>query len=154
MKRLAMLLLTLSLFGCVTVKIPKYLQDEFPYRRSFEASFERTFESTLRALKNSGWKISETTSPVSLAPKEEVAKTKKYEALIFTEIKQSPLFLTTSYSSLNVLLKTVDAVHTDVEIRYLSMFTLPFLPFKNINTYQNDKLMQRIFKNIELYLKR
>ncbi|MDP2938951.1 MAG: hypothetical protein Q8O13_02560 [Candidatus Omnitrophota bacterium] len=150
-KPISALLLILSIVGCVTVKIPKYLQDEFPYRKTFETSFENTFTATLKALKDTGWRVTETTSPIMFGPGNEADKSKKYEVLIFTEIKQSPLFLASSYASLNALLKAQDQTHTVVEIRYLSMIALPF---KAIKTYQNDRLIERIFKNIELSLKK
>ena len=36
--------------GCVTVKVPKYLQDEFPYQKKFYASFDDTLAATKNAL--------------------------------------------------------------------------------------------------------
>jgi len=151
MKRIFVVLLILLICGCVTVKIPKYLEDEFPYRQSFNASFEKTFAATLKALKNTGWQVSETTSPLVFGPRKASDKSRKYEVLIFTEIKQTPLFLGSSYVTLNALLRSTDPSHTDVEIRYLSMVAILF---KTSKSYQNDKLVERIFDKIELNLKK
>ncbi len=150
MKRILALILILVICGCVTVRIPKYLEGEFPYRRSFEANFQNTFDATLKALKDSGWKVTETTSPAVFAPGRTSDKTKKYEILVFTEIKQSAMVLASSYVTLNALLRSTDANHTEVEIRYLSM-TAMF--FKTVNSYQNDRVVGKIFKKIEQILK-
>lgn len=143
--------LIFMLLGCVTIKIPKYLEDEFPYRKSFSANFDKTFEATLTALKDSGWKVTETTSPAVFKPQRTYDQAKKYEVLIFTEIKQSPLFLASNYVTLNALLRSVDAAHTEVEIRYLSMTVMPF---KTFNSYQNDRVVDKIFSKIEHNLRK
>ncbi len=151
MKRTVAVFLMFILAGCVTVKVPKYLEGEFPYRKSFTANFDRTFAATLGALKETGWKVSETTSPAMLAPRSPAEQEKRYRVMIFTEFKQSPLFLASSYESLNVLVNSADSSHTDVEIRYLMMTALPF---KTVNSYQNDRLMEKIFRKIENNLKK
>lgn len=151
MKRIYVIFLVFIIAGCVTVKVPKFLEDEFPYSKSFEANFEKTFTATLQALKDSGWKVTETTSPLVFRPGHISDKTRKYEVLIFTEIKQTAMFLASSYVTLNALLKSSDATHTEVEIRYLSMTALPF---KAINSYQNDRVVGKIFNKIEAYLKK
>jgi len=151
MRRIAAIFLILMLAGCVTVKVPKYLQDEFPYRQSFAANFDQTFTATLKALKETGWRVSETTSPAMMAPRDVSDKEKRYQVMIFTELKQSPLFLASSYESLNVLVSSADATHADVEIRYLMMTALPF---KTVNSFQNDRLVKKIFKKIATQLKK
>jgi uncharacterized protein YceK len=147
-KKIIIGLAVFFLVGCVTVKVPKYLQEDFPYRKDFTADFDRSFEATYSALKELGWSIAETTSPSAFDPAKAVSKR---QLLIFTEIRQTPLFLSSAYASLNAYLREIDKDHTQIEIRYLSV--LP-LPFKNVNSYQNDSLIQKIFARIEKNLKK
>ena len=147
MKKIIIALAVLFLVGCVTVKVPKYLHEDFPYRKDFAADFDQTFTATSRALRELGWKITETTSPSAFDPTKADAK---HQLLIFTEIRQTPLLLASTYASLNAYLREIDPEHTQVEIRYLSV--LP-LPFKNISIYQNDALIHKIFTRIEKNLK-
>jgi len=139
MKKIITALVILFLMGCVTVKVPKYLKEEFPYRQDFYANFDRTFNATSDALKQLGWKITETTTPTVFDPR--ITDHKK-QILIFTEIKQTPLFLASAYSSLNAYLREIDEKYTQVEIRYILM--MPF--FK---TYQDDALVDKIFEKIK-----
>jgi hypothetical protein len=144
MRKLIIWSLALFLFGCVTVKVPKYLQEEFPYRQDFYANFDQTYNATIGALKELGWKITETTSPAVFNPQE---SGKQKQVLIFTEIKQTPLFLASAYASLNAYLREIDNQYTEVEIRYI--LVMPF--FKS---YQNDALVDKIFDKIKENLKK
>lgn len=150
MRLISGLLLVLLLAGCVTVKVPKYLEDEFPYRKSFEANFQDTYQAALEALKGSGWKVTDVTNPAVFSPGRISDKSKRYEVLIFTEIKQSALFLGSNYVTLNALLRTIDSSHTEVEIRYLSMTVFPF---KTFSSYQNDRAVSKVFNKIEQNLR-
>jgi len=144
MKKILLFAFLFLCLGCVTVKIPKYLQEEFPYRKNFSANFDQSFVATTGALKDLGWKITETTTPALFNPQE--SGTKK-QILIFTEIKQTPLFLLSAYASLNAYLREIDENHTQVEIRYI--LVMPF--FKS---YQNDAMAGKIFNKIEDKLKK
>ena len=63
MRKMIWILLLLMCAGCVTVKVPKYLKDEFPYKKKFYASFEDALTATQRALKEAGWHVSDISSP-------------------------------------------------------------------------------------------
>jgi hypothetical protein len=132
------------LAGCVTVKVPKYLEEDFPYRQDFYANFDTTFNATSSALKELGWKITETTSPSVFNPQE---TSPRKQVLIFTEIRQTPLFLASAYASLNAYLREIDEKYTQVEIRYI--LVMPF--FKS---YQNDAMVDKIFNKIKQNLKK
>lgn len=144
MKRIIIWLAVFLLAGCVTVKVPKYLKEDFPYRQDFYANFDKTFNATSDALKELGWKITETTSPSAFNP-QEVSPRK--QILIFTEIRQTPLFLASAYTSLNAYLREIDDKYTQVEIRYI--LVMPF--FKS---YQSDALVDKIFNKIKQNLKK
>ena len=147
MKKIIIILFSLVIAGCITVKVPKYLHQDFPYRQDYAASFERTFSATVGALRESGWSIIETTDPASFEPG---ANNSGRQVLIFTRIRQTPLLLISSYSSLNAYLREMDKDRTQVEIRYLHVLPLPFKHFSN---YQNDALVKKIFNKISEKLK-
>ncbi|MFZ5800274.1 MAG: hypothetical protein ACOY3D_02715 [Candidatus Omnitrophota bacterium] len=147
MKRAGLVWLILLIAGCVTVKVPKYINQDFPYRQDFAAGFDETFNATSRVLKELGWKITETANPASFDP---TSADKRKQVLIFTEIRQTPMFLSTSYASLNVYLREMGIDRTQVEVRYLYVLPLPLRDHKN---YQNDALVKKIFNKINERLK-
>ncbi|MDP3143408.1 MAG: hypothetical protein Q8N14_05695 [Candidatus Omnitrophota bacterium] len=144
MKRMMIWLSVFLLAGCVTVKVPKYLEEDFPYRQDFYANFDTTFNAISSALKELGWKITETTSPSVFNPQE---TSPRKQVLIFTEIRQTPLFLASAYASMNAYLREIDEKYTQVEIRYI--LVMPF--FKS---YQNDAMVDKIFSKIKQNLKK
>jgi hypothetical protein len=148
MRRALILIAAIGIMGCVTVEMPKYIHEDFPYRQDFSAGFEPTFYATVETLKELGWSITETTDPAAFDPG---MKDKRRQILIFTQIRQTPLFLISSYSSLNAYLREMDKDRTQVEIRYL--YVMP-LPFKNRSSYQNDPLIKKIFNRITEKLNR
>ena len=148
MKRLAWVVLLIACAGCVTVKIPKYLKDESPYKKKFYASFDKTFAATKQALQDTGWKVTETSSPAVFEQSPSATEKGQKEILIFTEVRQTPLILSSRYMGVNVYLRSADN-STDVEIRYISV--MPML-FKNAETYKNDLVVNKIFERISQLL--
>lgn len=150
MKKIFWIFALLILTGCVTVKIPKYLQDQFPYKKKFYASFDETLTAARQALLDMGWKISEVSSPVVFEHNESTKEIDTKQALFFTEVRQTPLILSSRYMSLNVYVRAADD-GSDVEIRYLSV--TPML-FKNAQSYQNDTVVNKIFDRISELLEK
>jgi len=130
--------------GCVTVKMPQYLQGENPYSKQFLANYDETLDATFKALKNLGWTVSKQTNPLAFEQETAVPDKDKKQILIFTDVKQRAMFLSSRYMSLNIILKE-NKQNTDVEIRYFSILSTAV---KNFETYKNDKLVERIFKGI------
>ena len=145
MKKILLCFLLLSCFGCVTVKMPKYLKDEFPYQKKFYASYDDTLTATMDALKGLGWEISETSHPSVFEHGQLSEAEGARQILIFTEIRQTPLFLSSRYMSLNVYVRMAGNESTDVEIRYVSV--TPML-FKNSQSYKNEGVVQNVFDRI------
>ena len=143
MKKTIFLLVVALLAGCVSVKVPKYVADKSPYKKKFYADFETTFAAAQEALKEGGWKISDVKHP-SVFEQGAVLEGEEKQALIFTEIRQTPLFLSSRYMSLNVFVRPADN-GTEVEIRYLSV--VPAL-FKNRESYKNDAVVNKVFNRI------
>ncbi len=145
MKKLTFIFLIFFISGCVTVKLPKYLQDRHPYRKEFFADYDRIVSATQGAVEHYGWKISERTNPSVF---EQTTDSTSRGVLFFTEVRETPLFLSSKYISLNVFLKSIDG-GAAVEIRYLS--STPFF-FTTIRNYRNDRVAQNIFDQINQML--
>ena len=148
MKKLILCALLLSCTGCVTVKIPKYLKNEFPYTKKFYSDFDKVSKATLKALSDLGWRISEMSNP-AVFEQDLASDSQRKQVVIFTEIRQTPLILSSRYMSLNIYLRAVDD-GTDMEIRYISV--TPIL-FKNVENYKNDAVVNKIFTHIANELK-
>ncbi|HOW36028.1 MAG TPA: hypothetical protein PL155_06420 [Candidatus Omnitrophota bacterium] len=149
MKKMGLILLVVFLSGCVTVKIPKYLQENFPYKKKFYARYEETLTATQQALKDLGWTVSEVANPTAFERQAETKDTPAQEVLIFTEVRQTPLILSSRYMSLNVYVRAAGD-STDVEIRYISV--MPIL-FKSVKNYKNDPVVDKVFDRISELLK-
>ncbi len=143
MKRICVVALLLALSGCVTVRTPRYIPDESPYKKKYFSSFEDVYSAALEALKDLGWKIEEMTTP-SVYEQEAGDDTGRKHILIITDVRQTPIFLTSRYMNLNVYLRALDD-GTEVEVRYASV--MPVL-FKTMQSYQNDAVVNKVFDQI------
>ncbi|MFC1703390.1 hypothetical protein ACFL1E_01210 [Candidatus Omnitrophota bacterium] len=134
--------------GCVTVKMPDPAHDDFPYNKVFSADFTLTLESTLETLRSLDWEVSEV-SRSTLIKKDKTPRTiPQLRAYIFTNIKQRQFIITSTYSTINARVETIDEKRTAVSLRYLAM--TPILPFfKEKINHSNDKLVKKIYKKIE-----
>ena len=144
MRKFFWIFMAIMLTGCVTVKIPKYLQDKFPYQKTYYSPYEETLTAVRQALADSGWKVSEVSSPMAFEQGEVQKEAEGKQVLIFTEVRQTPLFLSSRYLNLNAYVRASDD-GTDVEIRYLGI--TPML-FKHSQNYRNDAVVNKIFDRI------
>lgn len=138
-------LLLVSLSGCMTVSIPKYIRDEHPYERKYFASFDDTLKVTVQALEQTGWRIANMSNPETFEKGQAYQEAGAQQVLIFTEARQTPLILSSRYMSLNVYLRALPDKSTQIEIRYLGV--TPVL-FKNIQRYRHDAVVNKIFAQI------
>ena len=143
MKKLTCVVLLVILSGCVTVKIPKYLPLENPYKKKFFSSFDEVLTAAKQALVDTGWQMTDMTSP-SVFEQQASVQTQWKQILNFTEIRQTPLILSSRYMSINVYLRSVDD-GTEVEIRYMAV--MPML-FGNSQSYKNDDVVNKILDRI------
>jgi xanthine dehydrogenase molybdopterin-binding subunit B len=107
-------------------------------------SFDRTLNATLDALRALGWNIAEISHPSVFEYDREKESPYDQQVLIFTEIQQTPLFLSSRYTNLNVNLRAMGE-STEVEIRYIAI--TPVI-FKSAQSYRNDALVNGIFDRI------
>ena len=145
MKKIIVGLLVFTLAGCVTVKTPNYIQSINPYEKQFFAPQEEVFKATTQALDELGWEVSEITSPSIYEQRAQGDESSAKQVLIFTEVRQTPLFLSSKYMNINVFLRPTDE-GTEVEIRYASV--MPVF-FKSIESYRNDPVVKKILDRIE-----
>ncbi len=148
MKRMALIMSVVFLTaGCVSTKLPQYISDKNPYKREFYVPYEEAMAATQKALTEFGWEVSGEGSP-SLY--ERAGAQEMEETILFTEVRQAPFFLGSRYYKLNAILRSGEN-KTEVEIRYL---TITSLPFKNIESYRDDKAIEKIFDRIAKLLER
>ena len=148
MKKIFLVALGIFCIGCVTVEIPRYIKEESPYRKTYYASFEEVLLAVTNALEETGWRVSELTNPSIYEEDKQIDESKGKQGLVFTEMRQTPLFLASRYLNLNVFLRS-DGQTTDVEIRYMA--TTPTL-FKTMTNHKNDAVVNKIFKHIDEHL--
>lgn len=145
MKKLLCCLLILPLVGCANIMIPSYIQDRSPYQRMFYGSFDKVYATTVEAFNVSGWAIEKEVEP-QLFERERALGGDDKQTLLFTEIRHSYFFIGSKYARINVYLRETAANETEVEIRYVKVTSLMF---KSLYGYRNDRIVDRIFQDIE-----
>ena len=136
----------LFLSGCTAAVLPQYLSDKHPYKKEFFAGYDESVAAARMALDELGWKVSGEGDPMTY---ERQSSPSEKRIILFSEIRQTPLFLGTRYAKLNVMVRGIQD-KTEIEIRYV---TVTSVPFKSIQTYKNDATVQRIFEHIAKHLK-
>ncbi len=146
MKKILTYCLFLLIFtGCSTTRIPGYIVDKNPYKKILIADFDRNLKAVTETLEKFGWTIAKTTHP-SEYERGTTIESSARQILLFTEIRQTSLFIGTRYTRLNVYLRETQDKTTEVEIRYL---TANSFFFKTFYHYKNNKAAERIFKHIQ-----
>ena len=145
MKKTAILVL-FFLMGCASTNIPSYIQDKYPYKRTFYADFDKVYKATAQTLLKYGWTVTGTSDPSVFERSSSTDDSQNKQILIFTDIRQTSLFFGTRYARINAYIRTQSDHSTEVEIRYL---TISSMSFKNFYNYRKDKLIERMFKHIE-----
>lgn len=146
MRKFFWILCLTILYGCTTAKIPQYLADKNPYKKQFYASFEETLKAAQTTLQELGWRIAAEGDP---AVYEEGSPRESKQIILFTEVRQTAMFLGSRYARMNVILRA-KSEGTEIEIRYL---TVNSLPFKNFESFKNERTVHRIFERIDQLLK-
>lgn len=144
MRKSALIVCLAFCTGCVSVQIPQYLQDKHPYKREYFATYDETLEALKKVLKNDEWKIASTADPVVFEATTQNKSSEDRRVLIFTENKQTSMFLFSSYSQLNIYLRAL-MNSTEVEIRYEAVVPIPFKQFR---TYRKDSFVNKLLNQI------
>ena len=149
MRKFLLFLLVIELTGCVSAKIPNYLNDKVPYKRDFYAGYDETLSAVKESLENLGWKIASEADPAVYEAQLLTGDADRKETLIFTNVRQTPFILGTRYAKMNILVRRLSET-TEVEIRYVTITSTVFKSFEN---YKNDSAVARVFEQIEQLLK-
>ena len=140
------LLVGAVLSGCSTVSLPKYVPDEHPYKQLYYASFDETLDAVTQVLDKFHWTVTEKTYPSLFERNRDVAADgSRQQALIFTEVRTTMFGLGTRYSRVNVYLRSVAANETEVEVRYV---TVTSIPFKTFYDYKKNKTVNAMLKKL------
>lgn len=144
MKKIIGVSLLIFCAGCVSVQIPKYLQDKHPYKKEFYAGYEETLAATKRVLKDSGWAVSSTTDPSVYEETPQSRNSLGKNILILSENKQTRMLFFSRYTQLNIYVRALKN-STEVEIRYEAVTPIPFKQFRS---YRNDSFVNKFFNQI------
>ena len=132
----------LFLCGCTTT-VPNYIKSDHPYGRKMYGEFTKIDAAVRNVLVHQGWKIVGQADPSTYERGDEEATDK--DILLFTNVKQHPMVLYSSYTHLNVYLHAVPE-GAQIEVRYGKV--TPLL-FKQFNGTRNDKLANKLIEDIE-----
>ena len=97
MNKFLIIVLLAVLSGCASVNVPSYIQDKYPYKRTFYAPFDKIHELTVRALENSGWTVHKESDPALFEQGREIGVDGLKQTLVFTKIS-APSFTACSAS--------------------------------------------------------
>ncbi|HBG60955.1 MAG: hypothetical protein A2Y03_10825 [Omnitrophica WOR_2 bacterium GWF2_38_59] len=145
MKNLNLILIVLFLSGCATVNIPNYIVDENPYKQKLYASFDTALNATVNTLKDAGWEVEEITKP-SVFERSKDSIQGSQEVLLFTKIRETSMFLGSSFSRMNVYVRSGTDNVSEVEIRCITVNSVVFNKF---TSYKKDRAVEKIFKHIQ-----
>ena len=149
-KNISYLMMMVLLSGCTTVSIPNYIQDKNPYKRVYYADFEDVLKTTTKALENYGWVVTNKYDPTVFEQTKELSSPQAKQLMLTTDVRQTPLVVGTRYARINAYVRTVDEKSTEVEMRYV---TVNSLPFKSFNSYRNDRAIKHLLDSIGEILK-
>ncbi|MDP8211863.1 MAG: hypothetical protein P9X22_01050 [Candidatus Zapsychrus exili] len=149
MKKIILLFLCFVLVGCMSVSVPNYIKDDYPYKKVFYSDFDTTLNVTEQSLRDLGWEITDKVEPTIFEKAKELQDSNHKQILLFTETKETLMFIGTRYSRVNVYLRSGENNTTGVEVRY---FSLTAVPFKNFSGYRKDGLVSKLFERIKNYL--
>ena len=147
MRRIFSFILLIFIVGCTTLQLPSYIQDKHPYTQRFYGEHKEVVDAVTKGLADLGWKAEGNADPF-VYEQSRLAEAGSENILLFTQVRQTPMLLWTTYVRLNVFISSKNKV-SDVEIRYSKLKAFPFKEFRG---YRNDKLVKRIFQRITDYL--
>ena len=134
--------------GCANIMIPSYIQDRNPYQRTLYASFDTIYKVAVEAFDAAGWAIEKEVEP-QLFERGRALEADDKQTLILMEIRQSYFFIGSKYARINIYLRETATNETEVEIRYVKVTSMMF---KSFYGYKSDRMVDRIFQDIEARL--
>ena len=132
------------LCGC-TVQVQSYIKSDHPYARKLYGNYDKIVLIIKEVLAQNKYKILSETHPSVYERSSDENKETPEDLLLFTDIKQHPMLLYSSYTHLNIFIHA-ETDGAQVELRYGK--TTSFL-VKQINSTRNDKLANRLLDQME-----
>lgn len=151
MKRFTYILLLTTFTGCSTVNVPPYIQDKHPYVKTLVSNYNKTLLVTKKVLEIEGWKIVKEADPTVYEKGRELDVPGAKQTLIFAQTFKKSWVGTGKFAQINVYLRTIDELNTEIEIRYL-VVNNAFVT--NFYGYRNDKLIDAFIEKINQQLKK
>lgn len=144
-------LLAVLLTGCSTVVVPKYIRDEHPYEKVLYSDYEGALAAVREVLTARGWEIAETADPAVYEYHKALASAGRRQVLLFTNVRTGAYIFGTRYHRVNVYLREITTQTTSLEVRYMTVSSIPFRTFYN---YRKDKAAGKLISVIEQGLPR
>ena len=144
-KALCLIFALLLLGGCTTVTVGNYIRSDHPYTKKIYGDYDKIVETIRQVLAKNGYKvILESYPSVYERPVDAHQETPK-DVLLFTEIRQHSMVLYSSYTHLNVYIRSV-VEGAEVEVRF-GKVTSFFI--KQFQSTRDDQLGKNILDQIE-----
>lgn len=147
MRKILPLISLIFIVGCTSLQIPAYVPDKHPYTQRFYGNHQEVVEAAKKSLHDIGWQVEGTADPLTYE-QARLPEAGSDNILLFSQVRQTPMFLWTTYRRVNVAINSKDKV-SDVEVRYTKINLFPFKQFKS---FRNDKLAKRIFQRLTDHL--
>ncbi|MEI7998485.1 MAG: hypothetical protein WCH62_03150 [Candidatus Omnitrophota bacterium] len=144
MKKLGLIILLLTLTGCTTLEFPDYIKADHPYVRKITGKYQDIVDAVAVVLFKEGWKIQRQVNP-SIYERREGGEDQSQDVLFFTEIKQHPKVVYSTFTHLNVYVHPI-AEGAEVEVRYEAISSTVI---KQFHGSRNDKVSNRLLDKIE-----
>lgn len=151
MKYFLFLFLLAIATSCSTVNVPPYIQDKHPYTKTLQSNYNKVLLTTKKILAQEKWTITKEADPTVYEKGKELDVSNAKQTLIFARTVEKSLVGTGKYAQLNVYLRTVDEINTEIEIRYLVVNSALVKEFYD---YRNDKLINNLIEKINQQLKK
>jgi len=151
MKYFLYVLLLITTFGCSTVNVPPYIQDKHPVTKVLPENYNKVLLTTKKILAQEGWTITKESDPAVYEKGKELDAPNAKQTLVFARTVEKSLIGTGKYAQLNVYLRTVDEINTEIEVRYLVVNSAVV---KSFYDYRNDKLVNNLIEKINQQLKK
>src|SRR6185295_4495749 len=145
MKRflLPCLCLILSLTGCSTIVLPRYIPDKDPSRKNFHAQYTEVVEATKKAFKDLGWEVAEEADPALYERAWQLRDPSVKQTLLMSNYRKSNFLIVSKSTAINAYVRS-GADATELELRFLKVSTYPF---KSFYKYRNNKLLNKLFEH-------
>ena len=138
-------MLMLFASGCTTVTVGNYIRSDHPYTKKIYGDYDKIVDTIRQVLAKNGYKVTGESYPSVYERPVDVHQETPKDLLLFSQIKQHSMILFSSYTHLNIYIRSV-AEGAEVEVRYGKVTSVLVKQFQST---RDDKLGNRILDQIE-----